>query len=85
MCGIVSKFDHTQEAIQLIDDWSSSGDSYQGIEEIAYKVDSIASDGSITYATVCSFAKKAGADLAVITRKHTLDDFLIRSIYQSSV
>lgn len=68
--GITSKFGKTQEAITLIDNWSSKGSSYEGLDEIVYKVETLDVDGSITYATVCEYAKNGGADLKAIHAKY---------------
>jgi P4 family phage/plasmid primase-like protien len=64
--GVVSEFGQTQESIDLIDEWSSKGDSYKGRKEICYKVSTNNDDGGITFGTVRHFAQCGEADLVFI-------------------
>lgn len=66
MFGIVSKFGKTQEAINLIDEWSSLGDSYKGRDEICYKVSTIKDVGGVTFGTVRHLANQEEANLLFI-------------------
>jgi P4 family phage/plasmid primase-like protien len=62
MFGIVSKFGKTQEAITILDDWSSKGSSYKGLNEICYKVSTIKDIGGVTFGTVRHFANLGEAN-----------------------
>jgi P4 family phage/plasmid primase-like protien len=64
--GVVSEFGRTQESIDLIDEWSSKGDTYKGPEEICYKVSTIKDAGGITFGTVRHFAQCDEAELVFI-------------------
>jgi len=64
--AVVSKFGQTQESINLLDEWSSKGDTYKGPEEICYKVSTIKDAGGITFGTVRHFAQCDEAELVFI-------------------
>jgi P4 family phage/plasmid primase-like protien len=77
--GVVSEFGQTQESINLIDDWSSNGDSYKGRDEICYKVSTIKGSGGITFGTVRHFAQCAEADLVFIDQANCSHSLMLSS------
>jgi P4 family phage/plasmid primase-like protien len=77
--GVVSEFGQTQESINLIDEWSSNGDSYKGREEICYKVSTTKDSGGITFGTVRHFAQCAEADLVFIDQANCSHSLILTS------
>mgnify|MGYP000577116803 CR=1 FL=1 len=70
IAGIQHEFGHTDEAIDLADEWSSKGSKYKGRHEIETKMRSFERGGGITWNTVCDSARQYGADLAAISRRY---------------
>ena len=56
LMGIYSEFGDTPEAVDLADQWSQGGDSYEGPESIQAKFDSFTPDGDVTWGTVVHYA-----------------------------
>jgi hypothetical protein len=73
LMGVHARFGNTETAIDLLDEWSARGDTYEGREVIAAKLASFRSSG-ITFATVASKAKAVGADLSGIYKTFKPDD-----------
>ncbi|MFH0267394.1 phage/plasmid primase, P4 family [Vibrio rumoiensis] len=69
--GVTMKFGNSQEAIELLDEWSSKGSKYTSLKDIAYKVSSYSHTGArlVTFSSVCQIAEKYGANLAKIAKE----------------
>lgn len=70
IAGTAHKFGDCPEAVALLDEWSCSGDNYNG-DDIQAKYESFSrSNGNVTtFKSVCSMAKVGGADLGVIAKE----------------
>ena len=68
------EFDGAPEAYDLWDEWSSTGSKYdenKGANDPDTKWASFDTDGdTVSFRTLCQYARKAGADLSAISRKH---------------
>lgn len=70
LMGIHERFGCTVEGLDLADEWSARGDTYEGRAAIEAKFRSYTQDSGITFATVCREAQNKGADLSKISKKY---------------
>lgn len=70
LMGVHHKTGGSNEGLIIVDAWSSRGDNYCGFEEIEYKWKTFSIVEKLTFATVCDMARRNGADLADISRRH---------------
>jgi len=72
------EFEGASEAYDLWDDWSSTGSKYdenKGANDPDTKWASFETEGdTVSFRTLCQFARKGGADLSAISRKHKVKD-----------
>lgn len=70
LMALNEEFQGSEQGLMLADQWSSTGDSYPGFEQIEYKWRSFSQGSGITFATVAKMAADAGADLKAIALKY---------------
>lgn len=69
LMGLHNHFQGSSEGLQLADLWSSRGAKYKA-GEVAEKWKSFSPNGDKTFATVAEMARRNGADLSDIARRH---------------
>jgi putative DNA primase/helicase len=69
LMGLHNHFQGSNEGLQLADLWSSQGAKYK-VGEVADKWMGFSPDGDTTFATVAELARRNGADLSDIARRH---------------